>query len=171
VLAATSAAGDLHAIGYEAGSTPGDAAVWVTDENQCLARASSISWRPVSGTTDRDVIVLNPKVKCQQILGFGAAFTDAACYRLSQLPDGPRAELFHQLFHPSEMGLSVCRTCIGSSDYSANVYTYDGGEPDPDSNRFSIAQDRRYILPMLRQARAVNPELFLFFPLGVRQDG
>jgi hypothetical protein len=68
-LAATSAAGDLHARNYEAGSTPGDAAVWVTDENQRLARASSISWRPVSGT-DRDVIVLNPKVKCQEILGF-----------------------------------------------------------------------------------------------------
>jgi glucosylceramidase len=60
------------------------------------------------------------------------------------------------------MGLNVCRTCIGASDYSTEVYGFDEGEPDPELKRFSIAHDRAYLLPMLRQARAVNPDLFLF---------
>jgi len=60
------------------------------------------------------------------------------------------------------MGLSTGRICVGSSDYSTKVYSYDDGEPDPDLTRFSIEHDREYILPMLRQARQANPDLFLF---------
>src|SRR6202007_517109 len=64
--------------------------------------------------------------------------------------------------HPSEMGLSVGRIGVGASDYSTKLYSYDEGEPDPDLARFSIEHDREYILPMLRQARRANPDLFLF---------
>ena len=60
------------------------------------------------------------------------------------------------------MGLSVCRTCIGSSDYSTKLYSFDEGEPDPELTRFSIDHDREYILPILREARQANPDLFLF---------
>ena len=96
------------------------------------------------------------------MLGFGAAFTDAACYTFNRLEPAARESLFHELFHPSEMGLNLCRTCIGASDYSTEVFSYDEGEPDPEMKRFSIAHDQAYVLPMLREARTVNPELFLF---------
>jgi glucosylceramidase len=80
----------------------------------------------------------------------------------NQLAPATRAQLFHELFHPSEMGLNVGRICVGSSDYSTKVYSYDEGEPDPDLTRFSIDHDREYILPVLREAREANPGLFLF---------
>jgi len=146
-------------------ATPsGDIAVCVTFADQRLARGQAIAWRPASGpaATDTDTVTLNPDKKYQEILGFGAAFTDASCYTFNQLSASAREELFHTLFHSSEMGLNVCRTCIGSSDYSTKLYSYDEGEPDPDLTRFSIAHDRQYILPMLREARNVNPDLFLF---------
>ena len=60
------------------------------------------------------------------------------------------------------MGLSVCRTCIGSSDYATEMFSYDEGEPDPEMKRFSIAHDQSYVLPILREARKQNPDLFLF---------
>jgi glucosylceramidase len=60
------------------------------------------------------------------------------------------------------MGLNVNRTCMGSSDYATHMYSYDEGAPDPDLKRFSIDHDRKYILPMLREARAINPDIFLF---------
>jgi glucosylceramidase len=60
------------------------------------------------------------------------------------------------------MGFNVCRTCIGSSDYSTKLYSYADGEADPELSRFSIEHDRSYILPVLREARKANPELFLF---------
>jgi glucosylceramidase len=140
----------------------GEASVWVTDGNQRLARGSSVKWHAPAESAASDRVVLNPSQRYQEILGFGAAFTDASCYVLSQLTPADREKLFHELFHPSEMGLNVCRTCIGSSDYSAKPYSFDEGDPDPELKRFSIDHDREYILPVLREARKVNPHLFLF---------
>ena len=139
----------------------GSIEVRVTGGAQRYASAPSISWKSASGSGG-NAIELNPNVKYQEILGFGAAFTDAACYTFHRLDESARAELFHDLFHPSEMGLNVCRTCIGSSDYSTEVFSYDEGEPDTQMTRFSIAHDQAHVLPILREARKANPDLFLF---------
>src|SRR5215469_13487460 len=143
-------------------SANGEISVWVTDDHQRCAKRPSISWKPGSPGASGDAITLRPEEKCQPILGFGAAFTDAACYTLNRVDPSAREKLFHQLFDPSEMGFSVCRTCIGSSDYSTKVFSYDEGEVDPGLSRFSIQQDRAYVLPILREARKANPDLFLF---------
>jgi len=162
-VAATAVAGTVPLLARDAGPSPsGMITSFVTNQKLRFTRMDPIRWVGASGTSSADAIVLNPEVKFQEILGFGAAFTDAACYMFNQLSSAAREPLFHDLFHPSEMGLSVCRTCIGSSDYSTEVYSYDEGTPDPDLKRFSIARDREYILPILREARKANPELFLF---------
>jgi glucosylceramidase len=135
---------------------------WVTDDERHVEKIAPIRWQPVAPQAAQNVITLNPEKRFQDILGFGAAFTDAACYTLNRLTPEARAELFHQLFHPSEIGLSVCRTCMGSSDYATKVYSYCDGEADPELKRFSIEHDRAYILPILLEARKVNPDLFLF---------
>jgi glucosylceramidase len=136
--------------------------VWVTSGTERFASAAKIAWRPAAEKSAGNQLRLNPATKFQEILGFGGAFTDAACYTFNRLsPDG-RERLFHELFDPSEMGLGVGRICVGSSDYSTKLYSYDDGEPDPELKRFSIEHDREYILPVLRQARKLNPELFLF---------
>jgi glucosylceramidase len=109
-----------------------------------------------------DVVEIQPQQQFQEILGFGAAFTDAACYMFRQLGEADRDRLLHELFHPSELGLNVCRTCFGASDYTTEMYSFDEGEPDPELKRFSINHDRAYLLPVLRAARKANPDLFLF---------
>jgi glucosylceramidase len=143
-------------------STPaaGDIEVWITGGSMRHASAPPLTWR--AGAVGQGAISLDVAKKFQDMLGFGAAFTDAACYTFQQLPGATRDRLFHELFHPSEMGLNVCRTCIGSSDYSTEVFSYDEGDPDPEMKRFSIAPDRANVLPVLRMARKENPDLFLF---------
>ncbi len=136
--------------------------VRVTAGDERYAAAPPVSWRPAAGTSSVDAVELNPSKKFQAILGFGGAFTDGTCYTFNRLRPAEREKLFHELFHPSEMGLSTGRICVGSSDYSTKVYSFDEGEPDPEMKRFSIDHDREYILPMLRQAREANPDLFLF---------
>jgi glucosylceramidase len=138
-----------------------DVAVRVTSGNLRYAAAPSLTWRS-GGASDQNVISVDSNKKFQKMLGFGAAFTDAACYTFNRLPLPAREQLFHEIFHPSEMGLNVCRTCMGSSDYSTEVFSYDEGDPDPEMKRFSIAHDQPYVLPVLRQARKENPDLFLF---------
>jgi glucosylceramidase len=155
-----------------AGKTPSDGSpspasgsevsVWVTSGDDRFAAAPHATWAPAPLVGGADRIFLNPATKYQEILGFGGAFTDATCYTLNQLAAPAREQLLHEMFHPSEMGLNVCRTCIGSSDYSTKVYSFDDGDADPSLTRFSIDHDREYILPILRQARQLNPDLFLF---------
>lgn len=161
-LAGTATARALPMFRTDGAGQSGEIIAWVTSEKKRFARTSGLRWRTSSAKPSEPTIVLNPEKESQTILGFGAAFTDAACYTFNRLLPSAREHLFHELFHPTEMGLNVCRTCIGSSDYSTKVYSYDEGEADPELKRFSIEQDRQYILPMLREARKVNPEIFLF---------
>jgi glucosylceramidase len=143
-------------------SHPGDISIWVTHGRQRFEKTDGVSWMPSAGAASTANIRLDPAKRFQEILGFGAAFTDASCFLFNQLPPDGRAQLFHELFHPAELGLNVCRTCMGASDYSTEIYGFDEGEPDPELKRFSIEHDRKYLLPVLRQARQTNPDLFLF---------
>jgi glucosylceramidase len=167
--ATAAAAGTLSlkaspSLGSSAGSQEppsGSIAVRVTDANRKFSAAPSLNWRSSGGPPTSRAITLDPGKTFQEFLGIGGAFTDAACYVFNQLSASAREQLFHEMFHPSEMGLGVGRICIGSSDYSTQVYSYDEGEPDPELQRFSIEHDRAYILPILLQARSLNPDLFL----------
>jgi glucosylceramidase len=104
---------------------------------------------------------LDPSCTFQEILGFGAALTDAACYLLHQLSPSKRQEFLREVFDPAATGLNTCRICIGSSDYATAPYSYDEGDPDPEMERFSIDHDRQYILPILQEVQRFCPDLFL----------
>lgn len=145
-------------------SSSGDSpiSVWVTSDDQRYQPRPALRWNSSSAAAGAAQIQIDPDQQFQDILGFGGAFTDAACYTFNRLEPAAREELFHEMFHPSEMGLSMGRLPVGSSDYATKVYSFDEGEPDPQMQRFSIEHDKEYILPILRQARKINPDLFLF---------
>ena len=76
---------------------------------------------------------------------------------------GQRLQLLRELYSTDGLRFSVARTCIGSSDYSRSAYTYDDTPgPDPGLVHFSVEHDRAYILPTLREAVEIRPELFFF---------
>jgi len=146
----------------DAAAASGPVQIWSTFRDRRHASGESLAWKPAVQVS-ADAITLDPTATRQQILGFGAALTDASCYLLSQLHNDDRAALMRELFDPGEMALNVCRTCIGSSDYSRSVYSFDDSdEDDPELKKFSIDHDKAYILPVLRDARKLNPDLFLF---------
>ncbi len=126
------------------------------------AALPDLAWRATSDAPGAADVVLAPDRRKQDVLGFGAAFTDAACHTFHRMAPAARAALFRELYDPAEMAFNVGRACVGSSDYSTAVYSYDEGPtPDPELARFSIARDRQWILPMLREVRAANPDLYL----------
>jgi glucosylceramidase len=140
----------------------GQVKVWSTYRDRRHAPGEPLAWKP-AGQVAAEAIALDPAAPKQEVLGFGAAMTDATCYVLSQMSAAERTPLMREIFAPDEMAMNVCRTCIGASDYSRTVYSFDDSpEPDPELKRFSIDHDKAYILPMLREARKANPELFLF---------
>ena len=102
----------------------------------------------------------------QTIEGFGAAFTDSAAYLLEQVePSSSQASTLSDLFTRTGngIGLSFMRVPIGATDIARSVYSFDdnNGTPDPTLANFSIAHDQTYILPLIEQAKALNPQMKL----------
>ena len=145
-------------------AAPGSAPVraWITSGEDRFKPLALDSWRAASGESN-SVVELNAAERFQTILGFGGAFTDASCSLFSQMDSGQRQALMDEFFGPQGLRMSMGRACIGSSDYSLNAYTYDDSPiPDPNLTGFSVAHDRDYILPVLRDALHINPDMFLF---------
>jgi glucosylceramidase len=160
---ASAAAAVLSASRVHAWAQPsGEVRVWSTFRDRRHSAGTSLAWKP-AGQISTEAIVLNPSDTRQQVLGFGTAMTDSACWVLSQLTQTERDAVLHDIFDPGEMAMNVCRTCIGASDYARNLYSFDeSDEPDPELKKFSIDHDKEYILPVLRECRKHNPELFMF---------
>jgi len=141
---------------------PARTRAWVTSQDRRMEEIKPPAWRTVPAQSAAGIHIDTTK-HYQEILGFGAAFTDASCYLLAALDEQKRVALLNDLLGPSGLRLSVGRTCIGASDYSRFAYTFDeSADPDPELQRFSIEHDREYILPVLRDAQKVNSDLFLF---------
>jgi glucosylceramidase len=136
--------------------------MWSTFGSQRHAKAEAPVWKSSSSSTG-ETVTIDPNATKQEILGFGAAITDSSCYVLSQMKDDERHVVMHDLFAPGEMAFNVCRTCVGASDYARTKYSFDESDtPDPEMKKFSIDHDKAYILPVLREARKINSDLFLF---------
>src|SRR5436305_10640954 len=70
----------------------GEISVWTTDDNQRCARGPALSWQNAAGS-GASAIVLDAGKKYQPIHGFGAAFTDAACFTFDRLDPSAREKL------------------------------------------------------------------------------
>jgi glucosylceramidase len=133
------------------------------DLKTTLARQRDLTFQP-GVPSSSDLITVNPAMTHQRLIaGFGVAMTDTSAYELDrQLPGTLRDQVMRRLFSPVEgIGLSFLRVPIGGSDYVVGPpYSYDDlppGQSDPTLARFSIAHDAGYILPMIREALALNP--------------
>jgi glucosylceramidase len=106
------------------------------------------------------VINVNAAVGYQHVTGFGAAMTDSSAWLIeTQAPAATRQTLMDELFGADGIGLSFVRVPMGASDFThdGRPYSYDdmpAGASDPALDHFSIAHDRAYILPALRQVLA-----------------
>lgn len=137
--------------------------VFTTSDTKKHFEGPLLRWgiEKAASTSTLDKVEIIYAQRLQPMLGFGSAYTDASCFLLSQMDSVKRQAFLAETFSPSKMNLNVGRTTIGASDYSRNLYSYDDVVNDVAMEHFSIAHDEGYILPMLREMRRVNPELFL----------
>jgi glucosylceramidase len=151
----------LYALGRAASGLANPRA-WITSGDRKFAPFDVPAWRSSSNAA-ADSIQIDPSQKRQSVLGFGGAFTDSSCYLLGRMDPSTRRKLLAELFGDDGLRLSMGRVCIGSSDYSLSTYTFDDASaPDPELKQFNIGHDRSYILPALREAFELRPDLFLF---------
>jgi glucosylceramidase len=162
-VSAAVAAGDVKPLDAESERIPGTVRAWRTSPLEKFQPVQSPPQWEAGEDLSALAIYLDPGTVQQEILGFGGAFTDASCYLMSRMSPDARHALLSDLYGPSGLRLSIGRTCIGTSDFSTKMYSYDDAPaPDPELKHFSIDQDRAWIVPTLREAQEINPDLYLF---------
>jgi glucosylceramidase len=137
------------------------ARVWVTtpDGAEKMHDRGAVAFAP--GGSDVLTISVDPSRRYQSMDGFGASITDSSAQVLYGMSRSQRNAAMHSLF--ADDRLSFLRQPIGASDFVAGPhYTYDdvsAGETDYRLRHFSIDHDRKQILPLLRQALRLNPQI------------
>ncbi|MEV6235104.1 discoidin domain-containing protein [Lentzea sp. NPDC051838] len=148
----------------EASSAP-EVRVWVTtpDRAELMHEQPRVAFAKTDST--HPTIVVDPDQSYQTVDGFGASITDSSAEVLAGLSPAVRADTLRKLFDPaSGIGVSFLRQPVGSSDFTAakDHYTYDdvpAGQTDFALKHFSIEHDEAKILPLLREAKRLNPKL------------
>ena len=109
-------------------------------------------------------ITIDASKTYQSIVGFGGAFTEASAYTLSKMSPDKRAAILNAYFNPKDgIGYTLCRTHINSADFSLNNYSYDDVDGDFELNHFDISRDKKWLIPMIKDAMAVKGADFRLF--------
>lgn len=143
---------------------PVAAQMWLTTADQAHKLAPQPLIPPKGPATGEEAVTIDSSRHFQRMQGFGAAMTDASAELFSRLPASKRERIMVELFGRANggLGLSFMRLTVGASDFSRTHYSYDdtpGNLPDPELRYFSIEPARRYVLPRVREALAINPSL------------
>jgi glucosylceramidase len=149
------------AAGAQPDSATPTAHVWIStpDGTQRMADHGTVAFH--RGGSQKLTITVDPTLRYQRMDGFGASITDSSASVLYSLDSATRDATMRDLF--ADNRISFLRQPVGASDFvDGPHYTYDdvpAGQTDFALEHFSIDHDRSQILPLLRQARTLNPEL------------
>ena len=139
--------------------------VWLTTDDQQTLMAPQ---PPVSFSSRVSAqlasIYISEAQTGQTIEGFGASMTDSAAYLLNEkVPAAALPAVMQSLFsHSQGIGVSFLRNPMGSSDIARYIYSYDDSSADGSNSNlpnFSIAHDQPDIVPLLLEAKEINPQL------------
>lgn len=105
------------------------------------------------GTHGRPQISVDTTRRCQRLLGFGGAFTEAAATVWQALGATARAQFLTDCFDPVHgHGYTLGRVPMGSSDFALGHYAHVEQPGDLALDSFSIERDRQALLPFIRAA-------------------
>jgi glucosylceramidase len=139
--------------------------VWLTtNDRKILLQPQPLVSFSNGGSATIPTVFVDESKGYQPIEGFGASFTDSSAWLMAEkIPASALDGVMHSLFdHSSGIGISFVRNPMGASDLARYIYSYDdisAGATDPNLNSFSIAHDQADIIPLLRAARLINPQL------------
>ncbi|GAA4332517.1 glucosylceramidase [Flaviaesturariibacter amylovorans] len=161
----------LAAIGCSAPSgaqrgipAPDSLRAWVTthDGAQLLAPLAAVPFGDSS--TAAAAIRIDPSLRYQAMEGFGYTLTGGSAALIGRLDAPRRRALLQELFGrgPGSIGINYLRLSIGASDLDSAVFSYNDlpvGATDTALAQFSLAPDRRYLIPLLRDILEIAPAI------------
>lgn len=140
-------------------------AVWLTDpsQNMLFQQQADLSFIKAAGNPN---ITVDPKQSFQTIDGFGFTLNGGSAQHLLNMGAAQRKALLEELFGTkgNQIGTSYLRLSIGASDLNDSVFSYNDlptGETDVAMQKFDLGQDKKDIIPVLKEILSINPKIKL----------
>lgn len=109
------------------------------------------------------VVNIFDDVRYQEILGFGAALTEASAYNYSLMDTEEKQKLLQAYFDREKgIGYNFGRLHINSCDFSLDIYSC-VEEGDETLESFNIERDKKYIIPFVKDVLAYTKEELVLF--------
>jgi len=116
------------------------------------------------------VLFILPSRTFQTIDGFGGSFNELGWIALSKAKKADAQEAIKALFTESGLNFTMARIPMGSSDFAFNEdgdpstpddddYSYAEKAGDYELKYFSVERDKKHLLPYIKAAMAVRPDL------------
>lgn len=127
-----------------------------TENDIWHSQSASLQKRPNSKTIVRaDNHISHPPFK-----SWGMTFNELDWDALSLLSESDRDELFHNFFAPEgDIRFNRGRISPGANDYARGWYSCDETPGDFELRHFNIDRDRQSIIPFIRKAQALRPDM------------
>jgi glucosylceramidase len=125
--------------------------------NLRISPTDTLTFKKVGQPKETQIcIFVDPGKQFQTFLGIGGALTDAAAEVFATLPAEKQRELLTAYYDEQQgIGYKLARTNIHSCDFSSSSYTY-VAEGDKELRTFSIAPDKKYRIPFIKQVLAAT---------------
>ncbi len=128
------------------------------DKSKLLSKEATIDFNTNAATSLQ--MEVNEQQQYQSMEGFGASLTGSSAYIMNKyLSKANRDILFKELFSKSATGFNYLRLSMGASDFSLKDFTYDDVPGDVSLGSFSISEDLKDVVPILKEILAVNPDI------------
>lgn len=144
-------------------SATGDVEFWLTTgDKTALLKKQGVGFEEQA--SDALVIDIDTAQRFQEIDGFGYALTGGSAMLMNtKLSATERAKLLNELFttEGNGIGVSYIRVSIGASDLDDHVFSYLDlkSGTDPELKAFTIDEDRKHLIPVLKEIVAINPTI------------
>ena len=115
-----------------------------------------------SQTTNANATILVDTTQTyQKIDGFGFALTGGSATLINGLSSTNKTNLLKELFttDSTNIGVSYLRISIGASDLSDHTFSYDEVAGDSTLLNFSINEEQKDLIPILKQIVQLNPTI------------
>lgn len=136
---------------------------WLTDPAANILFAK----QPQNNINEKNAtstITIDDKQTFQTMDGYGFSLTGGSAFHIHNMDAANRAALLKELFATdgNNIGISYLRVSIGASDLDDHVFSYDDlpkGQTDTAMEKFSIAEDKKWLIPVLKEILAINPHI------------
>lgn len=140
---------------------------WVTNPDRTALfekQPEVVSFSEKNNSRGGSTIIIDDSQQMQTIDGFGFALTGGSAELLMKMSSNERAKILKELFawDDKNIGISYIRLSIGASDMNSFVFSYDDlqkGETDFELKKFSLAQDYKDVIPVMKEILAINPAI------------